>query len=145
MEEQTLVAPPEKCPACDGELEITRMQCTACGTEVAGRYAAGRLVNLGEPYASVLELFLKVRGNVKEMERRLGLSYPTVRSRLEEAFDAAGLARAARDEGASVKDRQRAILHQLQEGAIPTSEAISKLREIKAVGNVRERKNGGNR
>ena len=47
------------------------------------------MVNLPEPHASLLELFLRVRGNVKEMERELGLSYPTVRARLEAALGAA--------------------------------------------------------
>lgn len=82
--------PPALCPACSTELYITRLQCPACGTEVSGAFSAsGRLLNLPEPHASLLELFIRVRGNVKEMERELGLSYPTVRARLEEAFAAA--------------------------------------------------------
>jgi hypothetical protein len=127
-----LVAPPEKCPACSGELEITQMKCSRCGTELSGRYAVGRLVNLSEPYASVLELFLRLRGNVKAMERQLGLSYPTIRARLEEAFDAAGLVRGAQVGGPETqKQQQTAILRQLQEGVIPASEAIEKLRQLK--------------
>src|SRR5438105_14455673 len=86
---------PVHCPTCAGELVITRLQCPACGTEVAGTFTLGRLAGLREPHASLLELFLRVRGNVKEMERELGLSYPTVRARLEEAFEAAGFPRDA--------------------------------------------------
>jgi hypothetical protein len=83
--------PPASCPVCAAGLLVTRLQCPACSTEVSGTFqpAAGRLVNLPEPYASLLELFLRVRGNVKDVERELGLSYPTVRARLEEAFAAA--------------------------------------------------------
>src|ERR671931_732084 len=80
---------PVHCPTCAGELVITRLQCPTCGTEVAGAFTLGRLAGLREPHASLLELFLRVRGNVKDMERELGLSYPTVRARLEEAFAAA--------------------------------------------------------
>jgi hypothetical protein len=106
------------------------MECARCGTELNGRYALGRLVNLPEPYASVLEMFLSLRGNVKAMERQLGLSYPTIRSRLEEAFDAAGLARnPAR--GESRKEQRLAILRDLHQGSISASEAVDKLRELK--------------
>ena len=92
--------PPTSCPACGDGLLVTRLQCPACTTEVSGTYThpgrdaaegsgSGRLVNLPEPYASLLELFLRVRGNVKDVERELGLSYPTVRARLDEAFKVA--------------------------------------------------------
>lgn len=84
---------PVHCPACQGDLAITRLQCPTCGTEVAGAFTLGHLASLREPHASLLELFLRVRGNMKEMERELGLSYPTVRTRLEEALVAAGLDR----------------------------------------------------
>ena len=84
---------PTHCAACHGDLMITRLQCPACGTEVAGAFTLGHLASLREPHASLLELFLRVRGNMKEMERELGLSYPTVRARLEEALVAAELDR----------------------------------------------------
>jgi hypothetical protein len=97
-----LPQPPASCPVCTTELLVTRLACPACGTEVSGSFvgpadtsgrsqpeATDRLVNLPEPHASLLELFLRVRGNVKDVERELGLSYPTVRARLEEAFTAA--------------------------------------------------------
>src|SRR5687768_12425465 len=81
--------PPAVCPACGDELLVTRLQCPNCRTEVSGTFAhpahsgpdAGRtaplnrLVNLPEPFASLLELFIRVRGNVKDVERELGLSY----------------------------------------------------------------------
>jgi hypothetical protein len=88
---RTAGAIPARCPACAGELVVTRLQCPACGAEVSGAFAAapGRLVDLPEPHASLLELFIRLRGNVKDVERALGLSYPTVRARLEEAFAAA--------------------------------------------------------
>ena len=85
----TVPTPPGQCPVCATELRVARLQCPACGTEVSGSFSRGRLVNLPEPHASLLELFLRVRGNVKDVERELGLSYPTVRARLEEAFAAA--------------------------------------------------------
>jgi hypothetical protein len=93
MEETQTGNIPSQCPVCAGELAVTKLQCTNCGTEVNGTFTLGRLAALREPHASLLEMFLRVRGNVKEMERELGLSYPTVRARLEEALQAAGFPR----------------------------------------------------
>jgi hypothetical protein len=102
MEEQQTGNAPNRCPVCDGELMVTQLKCSSCDTEVNGSYALGRLAGLREPHASLVEMFLRVRGNVKEMERELGLSYPTVRARLDEAFQAAGFPReAARGGGES--------------------------------------------
>jgi hypothetical protein len=69
---------------------VTQLRCSNCGTEVNGAFALTRLATLREPHASLIEMFLRLRGNVKDMERELGLSYPTVRARLEEALVAAG-------------------------------------------------------
>jgi hypothetical protein len=81
---------PNHCPVCEGDLLVTQLRCTNCGTEVNGAFALSGLATLREPHASLIEMFLRLRGNVKDMERELGLSYPTVRARLEEALTAAG-------------------------------------------------------
>ena len=65
---------PSHCPTCAHDLAITRLQCPTCGTEVSGVFRLGRLASLREPHASLIELFLQVEGNVKDMERALGLS-----------------------------------------------------------------------
>ena len=124
---------PAHCPTCAGELVITRLQCPACGTEVAGTFTLGRLAGLREPHASLLELFLRVRGNVKEMERELGLSYPTVRARLEEALAAAELDRAPRPDvdEAELAAQRAAVLDRLERGEITAAEAATRLRELK--------------
>jgi hypothetical protein len=93
MEEQELTPVPNHCPVCGHDLVVTRLECSACATEVTGGFTLGRLASLREPHASLIEMFLRVRGNVKDMERELGLSYPTVRARLDEAFNAAGFVR----------------------------------------------------
>jgi hypothetical protein len=123
---------PTQCPSCATALVVSRLQCPACGTEVAGVFRPGRLINLPEPHASLLELFLRVRGNVKEMERALGLSYPTVRARLEKAIVATGL---DRDEGASMPSEElaagrMAILEELDRGVIDGRTAAERLREL---------------
>ncbi len=86
---------PSHCPVCHGDLLATRLECASCGTEVNGVFRLSALASLPEPHAALLDMFLRARGNVKEMERDLGLSYPTVRARLEEALQAAGFDREA--------------------------------------------------
>lgn len=121
---------PVACPVCASALVITRLRCPACGTEVAGSFRPARLVNAPEPHASLLELFLRVRGNAKELERELGVSYPTVRARLDRALAAAGLDQG--EPGAGDGDRatrRSAILDELERGAIGAAEAAKRLRE----------------
>src|SRR5579862_7843887 len=130
---------PSHCPACNHDLAITRLQCPACGTEVAGVFTLSRLASLREPHASLIELFLRVEGNVKDMERALGLSYPTVRARLKEAFAAAGLdqprpatplpaPRHAAD--AALAAQRSAILDALERRQITAAEAATRLRAL---------------
>lgn len=133
MSDQTLPPLPAQCPSCAGELVVARLHCPACGTEVAGAFGRGRLINLPEPHASLLELFLRVRGNAKELERELGVSYPTVRARLEKALAAAGLEQqvSIRAEEEESRAKRAAILEELERGAISAAEATTRLGELK--------------
>jgi hypothetical protein len=122
---------PFHCPVCHGELMVTRLECPSCGAEVTGEFSLSRLATLREPYASLIEMFLRVRGNVKEMERELGLSYPTVRARLEEALTAAGLGRRAEATEADIAAERAAVLDKLERGEITAIEAATQLRDLK--------------
>lgn len=72
----------EKCPGCGKNLIITRLRCPACETTIEGNYASCPFCKLSEESLKFLQLFIRSRGNIKDMERELGVSYPTVRSRL---------------------------------------------------------------
>ena len=80
------------CPVCQNELSITRLHCRSCGTALEGEFGVGRFGRLSREQLTVLESFLRSRGNLKEMERELGISYPTVRGRLDALVRALGLA-----------------------------------------------------
>lgn len=80
------------CPVCEGELAITRLHCRSCGTALEGEFGVGRFGRLSREQLALLEGFLRSRGNLKEMERELGISYPTVRGRVESLVRALGLA-----------------------------------------------------
>jgi hypothetical protein len=78
------------CPVCTGELAVTRLHCRSCGTTLEGDFSVGRFGRLNRDQLALLESFLRSRGNLREMERELGISYPTVRSRVEALVRALG-------------------------------------------------------
>lgn len=75
---------PTKCSVCGSELQITRLTCPNCGSEITGTFAPCRYCSLDEKQKLFLDTFLKCRGNIKEVERTLSVSYPTVKNMLEE-------------------------------------------------------------
>lgn len=78
------------CPVCSGELAVTRLHCRSCGTTLEGEFSVGRFGRLTKEQLVLLESFLRSRGNLRDMERELGISYPTVRSRVEALIRALG-------------------------------------------------------
>ncbi|MDR7433840.1 MAG: DUF2089 domain-containing protein [Armatimonadota bacterium] len=119
-----------KCPVCGEGLEVVRLECPHCHTAIEGRFFISRLFRLDDEQLQFVETFLKVRGNIKEMERELGLSYLTVRNRLDAILQAMGYpVEAAREEASA--QRRREILDQLQAGKITVDEAVRLLRQKK--------------
>ena len=89
------------CPVCSSELTVTRLNCRSCGTTLEGEFSVGRFGRLTREQLLLLESFLRSRGNLRDMERELGISYPTVRSRVEALVRALGFGpRADSDEAA---------------------------------------------
>jgi hypothetical protein len=131
------------CPVCEGELAITRLHCRSCGTALEGEFGVGRYGRLSREQLSLLESFLRSRGNLKEMERELGISYPTVRGRVEALVRALGLAdgdEAAPEEPMEADapnptsdddaSERRAVLDRLARREISAEEAAEALRAL---------------
>src|SRR5688572_2857088 len=78
------------CPVCSKELSVTRLHCRSCGTTLEGDFSVGRFGRLSRDQMALLESFLRSRGNLREMERELSISYPTVRGRVEALVRALG-------------------------------------------------------
>src|ERR687885_106619 len=78
------------CPVCSGELAVTRLHCRACGTTLEGDFNVGRFGRLSREQMTVLESFLRSRGNLRDWGGGLALSSPTVRSRVEALVRALG-------------------------------------------------------
>ena len=137
------------CPVCAGELTVTRLHCRSCGTALEGEFGVGRFGRLDREQMSLLESFLRSRGNLKEMERELGISYPTVRGRVdalvralgfgeqsavaEDDFEAAFEAESLTDSEDKATAR-RDVLERLARKEIGAEEAAEALRELGAQG-----------
>lgn len=76
----------ESCPSCGGGLEITEVECVRCDTQIRSRYHPGPFSGLSEEQTTFLRIFVMSRGNLSEIEKRLGVSYPTVRAKLDEVI-----------------------------------------------------------
>ncbi|MCS6844804.1 MAG: DUF2089 domain-containing protein [Caldilineales bacterium] len=120
----------ERCPTCHGPLTITEVQCDACGTLVRSRYAPCPFCGLTEDQQTFLLLFLRSRGNLKEVEKTLGVSYPTVRAKLEELVDALPGLPQPQSAPAAASDPRRAVLERLQAGQITAAQALELLRSF---------------
>ncbi len=119
-----------KCPICGGQLEITRLSCTSCGTNIEGHFTVCKFCQLPPELKVFAEVFLKNRGNIKEVERELGISYPAVRSRLDQTITALGYnveqEPSSDKEGTSAKKKE--VLESLKKGEISAEEAIKRLK-----------------
>jgi len=74
---------PHQCPICKHEMLVTKLACTHCPTMLEGDFRTCKFCKLPDDQLLFVETFLKCRGNIKEVEKELGISYPTVRSRLD--------------------------------------------------------------
>ena len=117
---------PHKCPVCgQKEMYIAKIKCKVCGTAMENQFEFNKFLRLSEDQIEFVEAFLKNRGNFKEMERELGLSYPTLRSRLENILEVLGLKQEKENESSSAF----VVLEMLENGEITADEAVKILKE----------------
>ena len=121
------------CPVCEHELSVTRLHCGECGTTLEGQFSVGRFGRLDRDQLALLESFLRSRGNLREMERELGLSYPTLRGRVDALVRALGLGgpTASEDDPSQVPAAalaRRQVLERLSRGEMTSEEAAQALR-----------------
>jgi hypothetical protein len=121
---------PGACPVCGDELAVVRLECGHCGTAVVGRYRASRFARLNAEQLAFLDAFLRSRGNIRKVERELGISYPTVRSRLNALLTTLGIAATSDEDDESAQRRRKEILDQLETGALRPEDAARLLRQV---------------
>ena len=109
------------CPSCKGQVVITEYECPSCGITVRGRFLPSGFAELNSEQMNFVAAFLASHGNIRQMEARLGISYPTVKSRLKEINQILGI------EESTEVDKTSNVLDLLEKGEIDVSEAIKKL------------------
>lgn len=118
---------PVRCPACEGPLAVKALFCPECGTGVHGQFALNEFALLPKEHLDFLRLFVKARGNLKEVERILGVSYPTVRARLDALLKALGY------EAEEEREEERLeTLEAFRRGEITLEEAVARLKGEKS-------------
>ena len=118
-----------RCPVCDEKLMVTRLYCRNCDTTLEGYFDLGRFHQLTPEQLHFVETFIRCEGKINRVGEELGISYPTVRSRLEEVIRALGYEVSLEELGVSAEER-REILEQLAEGAIAPEEAVRLLQGL---------------
>jgi len=113
-----------KCPVCNSNLLIERLRCSKCGTVIENQFELSKLSYLNSDQLKFIEVFLECRGNIKDVEKELGISYPTVRSKLDEVIMSLGF---NVDKKTLVNSTD--IIDRLEKGEISAEDAINLLKE----------------
>jgi hypothetical protein len=121
---------PRNCPVCGEQMMITRLYCPECDSSLEGHFSFGGLGSLSEEQLAFVETFMRCEGKITRVQKALGISYPTVRSRLEEVIVAMGYELDEDDEEEEVDEElRRQVLDDLASGRISSQEAIRLLQQ----------------
>ena len=110
---------------CDGDIIIREVECVDCGTTIRGKFKANRFHMFSDEELFFIEIFLKSEGSIKLVEKELGISYPTVKSRLKKIINMLGY------EQKDKSSKRLEILKDLSEDKIDINEAMKSLDGLK--------------
>lgn len=118
-------AMPTHCPSCHEPLAVSRLGCAGCGARLEGTFELPELLRLApEELAFALD-FVRASGSLKELARRRGQSYPTIRNRLD-----ALIAKLDPDSGDAAERRRQEILDAIARGEITAQEGARRLKAV---------------
>jgi hypothetical protein len=115
-----------KCPVCGDDLAVTRLHCPNCDSALEGHFSLGRFNRLSPEQLYFVETFIRCEGKITKVEDELGLSYPAVRSRLNDVIRALGYEVPA--DAAISTEQRKSILEQVQAGELTAEEAVEFLK-----------------
>ena len=115
------------CPVCGNPLTIAELSCKSCGTVIRGNFELDEFFRLSVDQLNFLRMFIKHRGNLSEVQKELGISYPTARARLEDIIRTLGY-EVEREE---TKEDVLEVLNRLDKGEISVEKAIEEIRRLK--------------
>src|SRR5439155_6315907 len=110
---------PRDCPVCGERLRLTRLGCRSCGTEISGDFEACEFCALTVEERRTLRVFLASRGNLRDLQQHLGVSYPTARARFDDLLARLGIEKSSVEPAASRLD----VLEALARGDVDLEEA----------------------
>lgn len=110
------------CPICEQKLQVTQLSCHGCQTQINGQYQLNKFSYLPKELLRFAEVFLKNRGNIKEVERELGISYPTVRRMLDQTIQELGY------QTIEEQVNRQEVLTRLEKGELSVEEAAELLK-----------------
>lgn len=112
-----------ECPICNSDLKVTKLTCSHCGTELSGSFQLSKFNYLSKEDLYFIEVFIKNRGNIKQVEKELGISYPTVKKNLDDVIRSLGYV--VDEEEKEAKDE---VFKKLEKGEITAAEAAKLLK-----------------
>ncbi|OPJ62226.1 DUF2089 domain-containing protein [Clostridium oryzae] len=113
-----------RCPVCSSRLRIVKLKCLKCGTIVENNFKMSKFEYLSNEQQKFIEIFVKCRGNIKDVEKELGISYPTVRAKLDDVISAMGYEVVRKQE-----NNEKSVIDMLEKGEITADQAVEMLKE----------------
>lgn len=114
------------CPFCKGDFLVKEVECQGCHTQIKGAFKTNRFHMFSADDLFFIEVFLKNEGNIKLVEKDLGISYPTVKNRLKSIIKTLGYSQSE-----DIAGQRMQVLHDLAEGKIDVDAAVKYLKEAK--------------
>lgn len=121
---------PGICPICESNMTITKVVCNKCNTEISGNFAPCHFCALDDKSINFLEVFLRNRGNIKDVEKELGISYPTVRNNLDALLETLNLNNSQKTFEISQPTTHKQVLEKVNNGELSTQEAVIILKKL---------------
>lgn len=125
---------PSQCPVCNSELVISKLSCSNCGSNIEGLFEPCEFCKLPKDELDFVKVFIKNRGSIKEVEKELGISYPTVRAKLDRAIIALGFDAPSNEEVEAKKvakaAAKKAIVDKLASGEMTALEATAAIKAL---------------
>lgn len=113
------------CPICNDKLNIKKLQCSKCRTVIENDFGFSKFQYLTNDQLEFIEVFIKSRGSIKDVEKELKISYPTVRAKLDEVIESLGGKKVKED---NKKRNTKEIIEALEKGEVTPEEAMEKLK-----------------
>jgi len=116
------------CPVCEHSLHVQRLACNNCQTVIENNFSLSQFASLSKDQLDFIEVFVVKRGNIKEVEKVLGISYPTVRSKLNQIIEQLGHKKETERDVEEEKARKAHIIELLDNDEISAQEAVARLK-----------------